>query len=89
MARASERGALAQLHAHQEDEQGHQQPGEILHAAMAEGVVGVRLLTCQTKAHQGHHGGGGVGEVVEGVGGDGDGAGNEAGGEFARKEQQV
>ena len=56
---------------------------------MAEGVVGVRLLTGQTEAHQSDHRGGGIGEVVEGVGGDGDGAGDESGGEFSRKEQQV
>ena len=41
---------------------------------MAEGVVAVGPLARHMKAHQGYHGGTGVGEVIEGVGGDGDGA---------------
>ena len=41
---------------------------------MSEGVVGVRLLTGHLKADEGDDGGTGIGQVVESVCGDGDGA---------------
>ena len=82
-------GGLAQLEAHEEDEHGNRQAGEVLDAAVAEGVVGVRLLARQLEAQERDDGGAGVGEVVEGVGGDGDGAGEGAGEEFTGKEQDV
>ena len=56
---------------------------------MAEGVVAVGPLARHMKAHQGYHGGTGVGEVIEGVGGDGDGAREHSGREFAQGEQEV
>ena len=82
-------GALTQFYTHQQDEQRDQKAGEILHAPVAKGVVRVRLLPRQPEAHQGDHRGGGVREVVEGVCGDGNGPGHQAGGELSRKEQQI
>ena len=65
------------------------QTGDVLHPPVAEGVVPVRPLGRQLEPQQGHHRGPGVGEVVESVGGDGDGAADEARQAFAGEEQQV
>ena len=56
---------------------------------MAEGVVRVRLLPRQLEAQQGDEGAAGVGQVVEGVGGDGDGAGERSGEEFSGEQQHI
>ena len=80
---------LGQLKAHQQNQHGHGQAGQILDAAMAEGVIRIRLLPCQLKAQQGDKGASGVGEVVEGVGGDGDRAGEGAGKELPGEQQHI
>ena len=38
------KGGLGQLHAHQQDQARHDQARDVLHPAVAEGVVGVRLF---------------------------------------------
>ena len=53
-------GGFAQLHPHQQDKHGHRQPGQILHAAVAEGVFLISRPPRQPEAHQGYNGGGGV-----------------------------
>lgn len=82
-------GRLGQLQAHQQNQQCHRKPGEILDTAVAEGVLGVGLLPGQLETQQRHKRAAGVGEVVECVGSDGDGTGNQSGKEFTCKEQQV
>ena len=82
-------GGLGQLEAHEDDEHGHRQTGQVLQTAMAEGVLPVRLLAAQLEAQQRHGGGAGVGQVVEGVRRDGDGAGDLSGEEFAQEQQDV
>ena len=83
------KGGLGQLHAHQQDQSGHDQAGYVLDAAVAEGMVGVGLLPCQAEAQQRHRRGPGVGQVVEGVRRNGDGAGQPPGEEFADEQQDV
>ena len=80
---------LCQLEAHQDDEHGHRQARQVLDTAVTEGMVRVRLLSRQLKAQQGDEGASGVGQVVEGVGGDGDGAGDGAGKELPGKQENV
>ena len=81
--------ALAQLHAHHQNEQGDQQARQIFDAAVAEGVSVVRLLPRQLKAHQGDHRGAGVRQVIEGVGRHGDGAGEHTGQKLSQRQQQI
>ena len=53
--------ALAQLQAHQQDDQRNQQPRQVFQPPMAEGVAVVCLLARQLEAHQRHHGRTGIG----------------------------
>ena len=82
-------GGFGQLHTHEQNEHGYRQAGQVLNAAMAEGMLGVRSLARHLEAQHCHKGGAGVGEVVEGVGGDGDGTGQCAGEKFADKQQNI
>ena len=82
-------GGLGQLEAHQQDQHGHHQAGEVLHPPVAEGVLVVRLLLRQAKAQQGDHGGPGVGKVVHGVRHYGDGPGGQARQQLSQKQQQI
>ena len=81
--------ALEQLNAHQNNQHGHNQPGDVLHPTVAEGVVPVRLLRRQMEAEEGYHRGAGVAEVVQRVAGDGDGAAEKAGKELQAAQQHV
>ena len=83
------KGGLGQLHAHQQDQARYDQAGYVLDAPVAEGMVGVGLFARQTEAQQRHRRGAGVGQVVEGVRRDGDGAGEGPSKELAQKQQQV
>ena len=56
---------------------------------MTEGMLGVGLLSCKLEAEQRHNARARIGEVVEGVRRDGDGAGEGPGKELAQKQQQV
>ena len=80
---------FGQFHAHQQDQHGHRQAGKVLRPAVAEGVTGVRGLGGDAEAQQGHHGGSGVGEVVEGVRRDGDGPGEGARQKLSGEQQHV
>ena len=80
---------LGQLHPHQQDGRRHDEAGQVLDAPVAEGVVVVGLFGGQPEARQGHHRGARVRQVVEGVGGDGDGAGEHARQQLPRREEQV
>ena len=82
-------GAFAQLKAHGDDQGRQQQPCQVLHPAMAEGVVQVRLLPCDGKAQQGDHRGPGVRQVVEGVRHNGHRAGEQTGKIFPCEQQDV
>ena len=78
-----------QLKAHEKDDERDDEARNVLDTAVAEGMLGVRLLPGEAKAQQRHDGRARVGEVVEGVRRDGDGAGKRAGEELEREEQQV
>ena len=82
-------GLLGQLHAHQQDQHGDRQPGEIFRPAVAEGVVWIRHFGGDAEAQQRHHGGTGIGQVVECVRRDGNGTGESSGKELPGKEQQI
>lgn len=56
---------------------------------MAVGVFGVGGLLGKFEAHQGNNGAGGVGQVVHGVGGDGDGAGQSADDDFSQEKEKI
>ena len=78
---------FCQFNAHQKNQHGHRQTGEILDTAVAKGMVNIRLLTCQLEAQQRDAGTACIGEVVEGVGSDGNGAGEDTGEKFAGKQK--
>ena len=82
-------GGFPQFHAHQQDYHRDYQPGDILPPAVAEGVVPVRGLGGQLEAQEGDHGGPRVRKVVHRVGGDGDGAAEDARQELPGEEKQV
>ena len=56
---------------------------------MAKGMLQIRLLAGQLKADQGDDRRAGVREIVEGIGGDGDGIADQARKKFPRKQKQV
>jgi len=82
-------GGFRQLQTDEQDEDGDGQAAEIFHSGMTVGVAFVGGLFGQLEAEQGDHRTGGVGEVVYGVGGDGDAARDQAGNQFGGKEQDV
>ena len=82
-------GGLAQLEAHEQDDDRDRKPGEVFHTAVAEGVIPVGLLPRQPEADEGHDGGAGIGKVIEGIGGDGDRAGHRTGDELAEEQQNI
>ena len=83
------KGGLAQLKSHQQDDDRNGQPGKVFNAPVAKGVVAVRLLPRQAEADEGDDGRTGVGQVIEGVGGDGNGSGNGTRNELADKQQHI
>ena len=80
---------FGQLHAHQKNEARHDETGDVFQPPVAEGMMGIRLFSGQAEAQQRHHRGTGVGQVVEGVGGDGHGPADRAGKQLPGKQQQV
>ena len=82
-------GAFGQLRADEQNHGRHAETGDVLHPGVTVGVVLIGRLPGQMKAQQGHQGGRGVGQVVEGVGGDGHGACQGAHQELAQKQQHV
>ena len=67
-------GGPAQFHPHQQDHQAHQQPGQVFHAAVAEGVAGVGLLPGQLEATRVTTEEPASDQVIEGIRRDGDGS---------------
>ena len=82
-------GGLGQLIADDQDQSGNGQAGQVFEPGVAEGMMLVGRLLRQVEAHQGDDGGAGVGEVVHGVGGDGNGAGQGTHCQLGGEEQQV
>lgn len=80
---------LAQLYADDKDDGSHDQAGKIFDPRMAVGMFLVRRLGCHAETQQRHDGAGGVGEVVDGIRCDGDGAGNRADQQLCREKDQV
>ena len=72
-----------------EDDDGDDDAGEVLHAAVAEGVVAVGPAPGELRAHDGDDGGQGVGGVVDAVQDDGDGMGHEPDGHLEGDEQRI
>ena len=81
--------ARQQLPAHQQDEEGDDHGGDVLNAGVAEGVVAVGRFGGHLEGDQGDDLTTRVGEVVDGVGLNGDGAEEEADREFPRGQQEV
>ena len=80
---------LRQLRAHQQDQPRHDQPRDIFHPSVAEGVLRVWLFPRETEAQQRHHRRARVREVVECVRRDGDRAADRPGKELPHKEHEV
>ena len=83
------KGGSGQLKAHEDDQQGNEQTGQIFDSAMTEGVAGVRFLTGHLKADQRDQRGARIGQVVEGVRGDGDGIAEKPCEKFSQKQQDI
>ena len=64
-------GGFDQFHTDDKNQRCHRQTGQVFHSGVAVGVVLVGGLFGQLEAQQRHHGAGGVGQVVDSVGGDG------------------
>lgn len=79
----------AQLHAHNDDDDGHSHTGEVFDPAMTERMPGIRLFRRHPEAQERYDGGTGVRKVVEGVRRHGDGAGEPSGQVFAQEEKHV
>ena len=60
-----------------------------MYSSRAEGMLGVGLLSCKLEAEQRHDARARIGEVVEGVRRDGDGAGERAGEQLECEEQHI
>ena len=78
-----------QLQAHQDDDDGDDQAGDVLGATVAERVIRVGLFAGQLEADQRDDRGTGIGQVVQGVRRDGEGAADHAGKQLAEKQQDV
>lgn len=82
-------GAADKFHGHNKDHHSHQQRGDIFHTGVTVGVFGVGTPTPQLKAQQGNDSAAGIGQVVKGVCGDGNGAAEQSGGQFSGKEKYI
>ena len=83
------RRLLQQAQADGHDHGAHRQARHVFIAGVPIGMLGVGGLGGQLEAHQAHHVGGGIRQVVDGIGGDGDGPEQGAHRKLARKQQQV
>ena len=82
-------GGLPQLHTHQQDQSRHYKTRYVLDAPVAEGVLGVRLLSRQLKAQQRHHRRACIRQVVEGICRHGHRAADSPGEQLSAEQQQV
>ena len=83
------KGRGDQLEAHEDDQQGNEQAGEIFDPAVSEGMPGIRLLARHFEADQRDQGGARIGKVVEGVRCDGDGVAEKPREEFPQEKHRV
>ena len=81
--------ALGKLDAHEENDHGDDQARDVLQPPVAEGMLGVGLLSRKLEAEQRHDARARIGEVDEGVRRDGDGAGERASEQLECEEQQI
>ena len=84
-----ERGFFQQRKPDGEDGDADHETRQIFVPGVAVGVLFVRAFGRQTEAHEAHHVGRGVREVVQGIGHDGDGTEQRAHGELAQAEQNI
>ena len=82
-------GGLGKLHTDDQDQHGHQQPGQVFHTRVAVRMLLIGGTLGQLKAEQRYKRGRGIGEVVHSVGSDGDGTRQCARNELSGKEQEV
>ena len=85
---AVERG-LEELKADQHDDERHDKTRDVLGAAVAERMLGVRLAVRDLEANDGNHAGKAVGQVVERIGGNGNRARHQTDGQLEREQKQV
>ena len=81
--------AFQQLQSHQQDNDSNKQPGDIFDPSVSEGMIRVGLLSCHAEADQGNDRGAGIGEVIEGIGGDGNGVADQSGDEFSGEKAEI
>ena len=81
--------ALGQLHADDQNHHCHRQPGQVLIAGVAIGVVVVGRFCCQLKAQQADHAGGRIRQVVQCVRHNGNAAEHRARRKLAQCQQQI
>ena len=80
---------LGQFHTHEQDQGGYDEAADVLDTAVAEGVIQVGLLTGHFESDEGDQGRAGIGQVVEGIGSDGDGTGEGTCQILAGEEHQI
>ena len=80
---------LDQLGTHQQNQAGHHQTGDVLHASVSEGMLRIGFASCQPEAQQRYERRSGVAQVVEGIRGDGNRAADAAGQKFTDKQQYI
>ena len=78
-----------QLKAHDQNHDGDEKTGQIFDPPVPEGMTGICLVAGQTKADQGDNAAAGIGEVVQGIGDDGNRAGEKTCQNFDEKQEQV
>ena len=83
-----ERG-LCQFQTDDQNQGCYHQPGQVLIPGMAVRVLPVGRPPCQLKTGKGHDGGTGVGQIVHGVGHNGDGPGQKPCNELTKEEENV
>ena len=82
-------GFPGQCHAHENNQQGNNEPRHVFDASMAKGMVGMGALSRQPKAEQGDQGRPRVRQVIKSVRGYGNGTHDGARHEFADEQKHV
>ena len=82
-------GGLCQLEADNDDHGGDHQTGQVFKPGVAVGMFRVGGLLGKLESHQRHDGAGRVGQVVHGVGGDGNRAGQGADDDLSQKKEKI
>ena len=81
--------AFAKLYPHEQDDERYDEPCDVFKAAVPERVFRVRLLRGEPKSEQRDRGRPSVGEIIERVGRDGDGAAQNAYKELGDAQQRI